>query len=212
MSSRTAPVAGLLLSAGGGRRMGAPKGLLRDPDGTPRAARVCDHLRAAGCEPIIAVLGAAAEEVAALLPEAVLPVFAADWEQGMGASLRTGLNALTTAEATVRVEAAIVMLVDLPGVDDTAIRRIIDHGRDGVPDVASALVRATWNGRPGHPVLLGRRQWQAAADAAVGDKGARDLLAGPGVVSVECGDLGSGADIDHPDDIDRVRPRGRADP
>ncbi|WP_113904786.1 MULTISPECIES: nucleotidyltransferase family protein [Brevibacterium] len=213
MSGRTAPVAGLLLAAGGGRRLGAPKGLMRDPDGTPRAARVSDQLHTAGCAPIVVVVGAAAEEVAALLPASVRPVRAEDWSEGMGGSLRAGLNSLTGIEAAAesrtpgrstvppQPEAALVMLVDLPGVNEFAVRRVITHAREHFHEFDDALVRATWNGQPGHPVLIGRRHWRAAAECAVGDQGARELLSGPGVETVECGDLGSGADVDYPEDI-----------
>ncbi len=211
MSSRTAPVAGLLLSAGGGSRLGLPKGLLREPDGTPRIARVCAQMRDVGCDPVVVVLGAAAEEVAALLPDFVLPVLAEDWEQGMGESLRAGLGALTGAETADLADAALVMLVDLPDVGEAAFRRVIDHGCDCFPELGTALIRATWTGQPGHPVLLGRAHWQAAAQAAVGDQGARALLSGPGAVSVECGDLGTGADIDRPEDDQSFLKVRRAD-
>lgn len=225
MSRWPSPVAGVLLAAGSGRRMGMPKGLLRDADGTPRVSQVCSHLRDAGCAPISVVLGAAAEEVTALLPGDVAPVIAEDWETGMGASLRAGLTALTNAEvpqaeatgastqgsdaagrsAVATASAALIMLVDLPGVDDTAITRIITHGFDAFPEIEHARVRATWNDQPGHPVLLGRFHWPAAIHSAVGDQGARALLDDSGTVTVECGDLGSGADLDRPEDVESFR-------
>ena len=61
-----------------------------------------------------------------------------------------------------------------------------------------ALVRATYDGRPGHPVLLGRDHWHGVLETATGDRGARDYLATNMVLLVECGDLASGVDVDSP--------------
>ncbi len=59
------------------------------------------------------------------------------------------------------------------------------------------LARATYEGRPGHPVLLGRAHWDGVIEAATGDQGARGYLAGrDDVEPVECGDLATGLDVD----------------
>jgi CTP:molybdopterin cytidylyltransferase MocA len=136
------------------------------------------------------VLGASAAEARGLLgPEPVTVVVADDWAEGMGASLRTGLAALDASNA----EAALVSLVDLPDVGPEVCRRLLAAATG--PD---ALARATYAGRPGHPVLLGRHHWTGAAESADGDTGARDYLAAHDVVAVECGDLASGRDVDAP--------------
>lgn len=181
-------VHGVLLAAGAGRRMGGPKALLRDPDGTSWLLRALDAL--APCDAVTVVLGAAADEVELLLTDSVHRVVAADWETGMGASLRAGLAAI----APTGVDAALVTLVDLPDVTGEVVTRMLETVDPG-PGV---LARASYDGRPGHPVLLGRHHWQAAAEAAVGDRGARDFLAGAEVALVECGDLATGRDVDEP--------------
>lgn len=136
------------------------------------------------------VLGAAAEDAVTLLPPGpVTTVVAPDWAEGMSASLRAGLRALAATAA----EAAVVTLVDLPDVGADVVRRVVDRGTD--PGV---LVRATYDGRPGHPVLLGRDHWSGVAESATGDSGARDYLAGRVVFEVECGDLATGQDVDRP--------------
>ena len=136
------------------------------------------------------VLGAAAEDAVTLLPPGpVTAVIATDWAAGMSASLRAGLDALAAAEA----EAAVVTLVDLPDVGPDVVRRVVDLGTD-----PSVLARATYDGRPGHPVLLGRDHWLGVAESATGDAGARDYLAGHLVLEVECGDLATGQDVDRP--------------
>jgi len=182
-------VAGLLLAAGAGRRMGGAKALLRHPDGAPWVARAAQVLAEGGCRPVIVVLGAAADEAVALVPEDVPVVVATEWAEGMGASLRAGLSALEPPAVAV-----LIGLVDTPGVTAETVRRLIALA---APD---ALARATYQGRPGHPVLIGREHWAGVRATARGDAGAREYLAGRPVTLVECGDVGDGRDIDRPED------------
>src|SRR3954465_3833979 len=103
-------VAGLGLAAGAGRRMGGPKALVRGPDGEAWVARATRALAEGGCDPVLVVLGAAAEQARALLPAGSRVLVAPDWAQGMGASLRAGLAEL--AGLPQDVVAVVVGLVD----------------------------------------------------------------------------------------------------
>jgi CTP:molybdopterin cytidylyltransferase MocA len=192
-------VAGLLLAAGEGRRMGTPKALLRDRVGVPFLDRTIGVLLEGGCASVTVVLGASAAEARALLDadgwsadDAVAVVEAADWATGMGASLRRGLEALTASDAVT----ALVTLVDLPDVTDEVVRRLLAG-----PVGADTLARASYDGRAGHPVLLGRDHWAGVLETADGDRGARDYLAAHEVRAVECGDLATGRDVDSPTDL-----------
>jgi CTP:molybdopterin cytidylyltransferase MocA len=177
---------GLLLAAGAGSRFGGPKALARDADGTSWLLRSVNALRP--CEEIVVVLGAEAGRAAALLPMSVSRIRCDDWAEGMGASLRVGLEALSYTDH----EAVLVSLVDLPDVDAAVVSRVLDaaHG-------PATLARAAYGGVPGHPVLLGRDHWAGVVETATGDRGARDYLATHDVEVVECGDLATGADVDH---------------
>jgi CTP:molybdopterin cytidylyltransferase MocA len=195
MTAPTAPqVVGLLLAAGGGRRMGRPKALLRDRYDVPFLVRAVEVLRDGGCAEVTVVLGAAADEARGALPrDGVAVVEAERWEEGMGESLRAGLAALDRARV-----AALVHLVDLPDVGAGVVRRMV-----GGPPTTASLARATYHGRPGHPVLLGRDHWAGVVESATGDRGARDYLAAheADVRLVECGDLADGHDVDSPADL-----------
>jgi nicotine blue oxidoreductase len=175
--------------------MGRPKALV-PLGGEPLVRRAARVLAGGGCTPLVVVLGAAAEEVAPLLPPGARAVVAADWSEGMGASLRAGLAAAERLDPAP--EAVLVHLVDLPGVTAAAVARLA--ARAG-PDV---LARAAYAGRPAHPVLLGRAHWTGVRAAATGDAGARGYLAGhPDLDLVECGDLAVPDDVDTPEQLAR---------
>jgi CTP:molybdopterin cytidylyltransferase MocA len=180
---------GLLLAAGAGRRMGMPKALVTDDRGS-WLVRGVTTLSAGGCRRVTVVLGAEAERAAALLdglPEMPRIVVADDWAEGMGASLRVGMLALTDSTDGF----ILVSLVDLPDLVPEVVARVGRATRS--PHV---LARASYDGVPGHPVLFGRDHWPGVLETAHGDQGARAYLAGREVELVECGDLATGADID----------------
>jgi CTP:molybdopterin cytidylyltransferase MocA len=177
--------------------MGTPKGLLCDRRGVPFVDRAVGVLLDGGADAVTVVVGAAAEDVTGLLREAgwtgdpaVDVVVAEDWADGMGASLRAGLAHAAGGDATC----ALVTLVDLPDVGSPVVARVLRE----VGTTVAALGRATYDGVPGHPVLIGRDHWEGVVGSAQGDRGARDYLSSHPPVSVECGDLATGRDVDHP--------------
>lgn len=195
-------VAGILLAAGAGRRMGQPKALVPDADGTPWLLRTLHALHRGGLADLLVVLGASATDALALLQTAevaVDAVTATDWADGMGASLRCGLRALTGRPGERLPDAALVMLVDLPDVGPQVVARVLAAAHMAVAEGTPAqqlLLRARYAGRPGHPVVLGRAHWPGTVASAAGDRGARHYLAAHDVVDVECADLATGRDVD----------------
>ncbi|MFI2610194.1 NTP transferase domain-containing protein [Kitasatospora sp. NPDC018619] len=190
------PVAALVLAAGGGRRLGGrPKALLRY-GGRPLVEHAVAVVRAGGCADVTVVLGAGGERVRATahLPGCRL-VGNPDWARGMGSSLRAGLAALPP-----RAAAALVMLVDTPGVTPAAVARLLAAHRAG-----AELAAAAYRGRRGHPVLIGARHFAEAAAGARGDAGARALLTARAaeLVLVECADVAAPDDLDTPADLAR---------
>ncbi|MER5355129.1 nucleotidyltransferase family protein [Kitasatospora sp. NPDC002551] len=193
---RSDAVAALVLAAGGGRRLGGrPKALLRYR-GRPLVEHAVAVARAGGCREVTVVLGADRERVrsTAHLPGCRL-VANPDWARGMGSSLRAGLAALPA-----RSSAALVMLVDTPGVSPAAVARLLAAHRAG-----AQLAAAAYKGRRGHPVLIGARYFAEAVEGARGDAGARALLAAhpDDLILVECADVAAPDDLDTPDDLAR---------
>jgi CTP:molybdopterin cytidylyltransferase MocA len=140
-------------------------------------------------ERIVVVLGSDAERVGTAT--AVETVLAEDWAEGIAASLRTGIAAVADADAVV------LTLADQPFVSPAAIEAVLERLDDPAP-----AVRAVYDGKPGHPVLIKRELYPEIAELR-GDEGARDLLTARGVVQVECGYLARPDDIDTKADLAR---------
>jgi molybdenum cofactor cytidylyltransferase len=188
-------IAGLVLAAGGGSRFnGNGSKLLAELDGRPLLEHaVRAQTAVAALERVVVVLGAWAAEVrAAVAFGRAEPVVCAGWADGQAASLRCGVAALGDAERVL------VTLGDEPGVTPAVIERLL-----GAPPAS----RATYRGRPGHPVVLGPAQLAAVA-ALDGDTGARALLRGGR--EVECADLADGRDVDTLEDLEAIRREARA--
>ncbi|MCX2954104.1 nucleotidyltransferase family protein [Lentzea sp. NEAU-D7] len=184
-------VAGLLLAAGAGRRFGSPKALV-PLHGKLFVDSAAELLRAAGCDPVVVVLGAQAAEVRRQATlQGVTVVDNPHWDTGMGSSLRTGLHAVGTADAVV------VLPVDTPGVTVEALHRLMALAEPKV------LARATYDGEIGHPVLIGSDHFAGVVASAAGDQGARDYLQANTVRHVDCADVADGADVDRPEDLRR---------
>ncbi|WP_103564610.1 nucleotidyltransferase family protein [Actinomadura rubteroloni] len=184
---------GLLLAAGGGRRMGRPKALI-EVGGERLVDRGVRTLRDGGCAKVLVVTGAAEVDV----PGAEI-VRNDAWQTGMGSSLKAGLAALPD-----ECEAVVVALVDQPDVTAEAVRRLVAaHAR------GAEIAVATYAGEPRNPVLFAREHVRDVAASARGDRGARAFLrARPELVTpVACDDVASPADLDTPADLAAYRRR-----
>jgi molybdenum cofactor cytidylyltransferase/nicotine blue oxidoreductase len=187
-------IAGIVIAAGGGRRVGGPEALLLRGD-TTLVDQAVETVMEAGCGPVVVVLGAAANLVrtTASLDGAKVLVNKA-WGTGLGSSLRMGLEALGEDAA----EAAVVMPVDMPGVTVEAVRRVAALP---YPD---ALVCATYGGLRNYPMLFGRRHWAGISTLAKADVGARPYLLAhkDEIVDISCDAVADGARVDSPELIE----------
>jgi molybdenum cofactor cytidylyltransferase len=184
----------MVLAAGGGRRFGGGK-LLAELDGRPLLEHALDAmLGVPAIDRVVAVLGAGADELRSSVDlGGVDVVVCRDWSEGISASLRAGVAELADAEAIV------ITLGDQPLITSQVIAAILDR-----IDSPAPAARATYRGRPGHPVLIKRELFDRVLELR-GDAGARDLLAGAGVLEVECGHLSRPDDVDTVEDLEAVR-------
>lgn len=197
----TTRVAGILLAAGSGSRLGQPKALVKF-EGQTLAERGVVLLKDGGADPVLVVSGAVPVSVTA-----ARTVHNPDWRTGMGSSLAAGLRALRgdgewdESDDRAAPLAAVIALADQPLVGAESVRRLIAAYRDG----ASVAV-AAYEGKPRNPVLIAREHWPAVLELATGDTGARPFLrANPDLVTVvECGDTGRPDDVDTAADLARI--------
>jgi molybdenum cofactor cytidylyltransferase len=186
-------IGGIVLAAGEGKRFGGPKQLAR-LDGRPLIEHsVRAMLAVPAISPVVVVLGAHADAIRAEADLAGAEVVVCEqWADGQSASLQAGVDALGD------VEAAVITLADQPFITPEVIAGVLDHrGRH-------LAVRATYDGRPGHPVLLERRLLDHVGEID-GDEGARKLLVGDHVRPWEVGRLCDPTDIDTPERLQEVQ-------
>ena len=162
----------LLLAAGASRRMARGHKLLRSVDGVPLVAHVADRLSGSRASRILAVVGAESGSVGDALRsvgDGTVEVLENElYREGIGSSIRKGVAAVGSD-----ADALVVALADMPEVEAADIDRLIDAYD---PAAGSGICRLVGpEGEPGHPVLLGRRYFEALG-ALSGDRGARDVL------------------------------------
>ena len=193
-AERAAGPCGLILAAGEGVRFGEEPKLLAELEGRPVLEHaVRSQCAVTGLERVVVVLGANAAGIMARVDFVCAePVICEDWREGIAASLRRGVEELDGAERVV------VTLGDQPLVTPAVIARFL-----GAPPGT----RATYDGRPGHPVVLGPEHLRSISGLH-GDSGARELLAD--ALAIECAKICCGRDIDTPDDLEALRDEARA--
>jgi molybdenum cofactor cytidylyltransferase len=139
-------VTGLVLAAGGSRRLGEPKQLLPYGSGT-----LLDHTlgtaRASGFDQLIVALGGSSEEVQHRVDLSGAEVVEnPGYGEGCSSSIGAGLSAVDP-----RSEVLVLMLGDQPGVTPTTVRALIA----GRGENTSLAVCRYDDGR-GHPLAFSR--------------------------------------------------------
>jgi molybdenum cofactor cytidylyltransferase len=199
-SQASVELAAVVLAAGLSRRMGQAK-LLLTIEGRAVVRMAVDNVLAAGIERIVVVSGTEQEAIADALGG--LPVrFAINPtpEAGQGSSIAVGVAALPES-----ADAALIVLGDQPFVSPEVIPSVVAaFTRTGQPIVAPRYR----DGR-GNPVLFARAVFPELLGLA-GDRGARAVTErDPSRVAVVDFETSMPADIDTPEDYERLRGRGR---
>lgn len=178
--------ASIILAAGASSRLGEPKQLLR-LRGESLVHRTVRLVIAAGCSPVIVVLGAHADRIRLELNDlAAVIVNNAEWAEGMGASIRCGMAALQETET----ERVLLSVCDQPQIDVELLAALI------AAQTGDQLVAASrYNGALGVPAVFSSGLFPQLR-ALAGDRGARALIA-QYADRVACVDFpGGGFDVD----------------
>ncbi len=194
---RSPALACVLLAAGGSRRLGRPKQLLRRQS-RPLLLHAIEAARAAAPgAPLVVVLGAHRLRLRLVVRRAApaaIVIANARWADGLASSLQAALEAVPRT-----TRAILVQLVDQPRVDANALRRLLDAWRRR-PEIPAA---ARYDNRAGVPAVLPRGAWRSVR-ALRGDSGARTLLRDAQVLTLV--DMPQAAvDLDTPEDVSAWR-------
>jgi len=187
-------VAGIVLAAGSASRMGENKMLLR-LGGETLLRRAARRARAAGLDPVLVVLGHEADrarpELAGLgCTEVLNPAHAG----GINTSLSAGVEAVPPGAA-----AAVVLLADMPLVDEGLIREVVElHRRTGAP-----LVTARYGEVTAPPTLYHRSLFPELLGGR-GEGRGREVVRRRGAAAVDR-PARALADVDRPGDFERAR-------
>jgi molybdenum cofactor cytidylyltransferase len=187
-------IGGIVLAGGEGRRFGGPKqlALLR---GKPLIEWSVEAMLAVSViDSVLVVLGANADAIRGGTKLGAARAIVCDgWREGMAASLRLGICDLREADLVA------ITLADQPLITPEAIAAVIHE-----LDSGASAARATYHGRPGHPVAIRRSLFSAVSELR-GDVGAKNLLSTSGARGVECSQLCSDRDVDSPEELERMQ-------
>ncbi|MEJ2600833.1 MAG: selenium cofactor biosynthesis protein YqeC [Anaerolineales bacterium] len=188
------PTAGIILAAGGSRRLGRPKQLL-EWRGEPLVRHVVKAASRAGLEPLKVVTGASTEDVEAALHD--LPVqFVPNslWEAGQATSVIAGVESLPS-----RCGAAVFLLSDQPQVPETLLRSLVERHAQTLAPLVAPMV----DGRRANPVLFDRTTFEDLRKLE-GDTGGRPLFARYPVEWLQWHDANVLLDVDTEEDYRRL--------
>jgi molybdenum cofactor cytidylyltransferase len=166
-------VTGLVLAAGGSKRLGRPKQLLPYGSGT-LLDHVLDTARACPFDQLVCVIGGGADDVrAGVRLDGVEVVENPDFGAGCSSSIAAALGAVDP-----RCEVLVLLLGDQPGVTAATVEAVL-AGRGDAP----IAVCAYEDGR-GHPLAFARALFGELASLH-GDKGVWKLLDRHGAAAVD---------------------------
>jgi molybdenum cofactor cytidylyltransferase len=160
-------VSGLVLAAGTSSRLGEKTKQLLPWKGTTLVEWVIRQAEASPLDEVLVVVGHKADELRSQVKlTRARFVEAPGFHEGCTASIRSGLEAMDS-----RVEAAVFILGDQPGIESGTIAAVVDFWRR----TRAPAVRVSYSGRPGHPLLFAKSLFEELK-ALHGDKGVWKLL------------------------------------
>lgn len=198
IADRAPRVAAIVLAAGRGRRMGGPNKMTATVDGKPLVRIAVNAAIGSTAESVVVVTGHKADETQRALADLDVQItHNADYADGLSSSLKHGIGALPAD-----IDAAIVLLADMPRVDAATIDRLIAAYN---PSEDMLIVVPTALGKRGNPVLWSKRLFPELL-AVEGDVGGRHLIGlyKDAIAEVEIGPVVA-VDVDTPADLAALR-------
>lgn len=189
-----APIAGIVLAAGGAVRYGRLKQLL-EWQGQPLVRHAALTALQAGLSPVVVVTGAGADlvgQAVAGLP--VRQVYNQAWQQGQSTSLQAGLRVLPAT-----IGGAMFLLADQPNIPPGLIRAVVEAHSQSLAPIVCPLV----DGQRGNPVLFDPVTFGDLMQVT-GDAGGRQIFARYPLQYVPWHDRAVLLDIDVPEDFARL--------
>lgn len=153
-------------------RMGRPKQLLTY-DGHTFLRKAAEVAAASVCRPLLVVLGAYADQLHSEIDD--LPtqqVVNTRWAEGMGSSIRAGLEALDLCDQKSVTDSVVLMLCDQPFVTAAVINNLVTTFRSN----SKGIVASEYGGIVGVPALFAR-EYFAALVSLSGTAGAKQIIA-----------------------------------
>ena len=185
--TKFADLSGIVLAAGSSSRMEGANKLLLPWQEQCVLQVVVEQICEVGLGEVVVVTGHQRAEVEeALSRYPVRQVHNPNFDEGMAASIRVGV------EAAVSEQGYLFALGDMPQIAGKTIRKVAEALKSR--DIIAVPVR---DGRRGHPVAIGST-YRNALLALTGDRGARPVLAknAANVVEVPVEDKGIFVDVD----------------
>ncbi|KPJ61081.1 MAG: hypothetical protein AMJ46_03715 [Latescibacteria bacterium DG_63] len=200
MNLKRGTVAGVILAAGEGTRVGKNKALL-EIEGMKFIEKIARSLRSAECRPILVVGGADAEAVREEAGRLGIGfVMNDDWRLGQFSSLKAGISHVGSVAAGV-----LVTLVDHPLVAEETYRLLLEAFFSS----PGKIVIPSHGGRRGHPVVIPPKIMEEIVRSP-GDSTLRIIMRKHRnlIVEQEVTDIGILTDIDTEEELKRVGGRG----
>lgn len=167
-------VGAIVLAAGSSSRMGSPKQLIKI--GTHNLLnRTLDAASDSGCNHIAVVLGANAEELRAEVTNpAVQVIINPDWSEGLGSSIRTGVNAVCTLLGD-NVDSVLLLLCDQPLVDSSVLQRLLRSHLETKAEIVASSYEVDGERVVGVPAIFSRSMFSKLTSLG-GAMGAKQII------------------------------------
>lgn len=190
--------AAVVLAAGASSRLGQPKQLIQI-DGESLLHKTARLALEAGCSPVFIVLGFEATRMRPYLSG--LPVEIVlndDWREGMGSSLRSGIEAVR--KSTPLPNAVLLLVCDQPHLTAGHLRDLLAFHTASPAGRETGITASVYAHTAGVPAIFPARLFSTLT-AIQGDRGARDVLRAHTTDVQAIPWPGGQFDLDRPEDL-----------